>query len=120
LGILAAFLAALVVLPALALVMERLWPWRVPPAVPSPPPGAPIAARRFPILSLGTLLMCLILATVGAVAVPQVGFEYNLGKLGAPNRATPEQQRRAGEYRDAVGRTQSSDPTILLTDDLAQ
>ena len=119
-GILIAFLAALIVLPALALAMERVWPWQVPPPPARRPPGARIVSRRFPYLSLGTAFVCLALAAVGASVVPQVGFEYNLGKLGPPDRTSSEEQQRANEYRDAVGRTQSSDPTLLLTDDLAQ
>lgn len=119
-GILIAYLAALVVLPALALAMERVWPWRVPPAAPAAPPGLRAVSRRFPYLSLGTLIICLALAAVGASRVPQVGFEYNLGKLGPPDRTSPAEQQRKNEYRDAVGRAQSSDPTLVLTDDLAQ
>src|SRR5690606_24684808 len=58
LGIMIAFVAALVVLPALALALERVRPWRVPPAPPSEPPGARIVSRRFPYLALGTVLAC--------------------------------------------------------------
>lgn len=119
LGIMIAFVAALVVLPALVLVLERIRPWRVPPPPAREAPGAAIVSRKFPYLALGTVLVCLLAGLFGAAAAPQIGFEYNLGKLGPPDRTSPEEQKRANEYRDAVGRTQSTDPTIVLTDGLA-
>lgn len=121
LGILVAYLAALIVLPAGAVLLERALPWRVPPPV----PAAAEAARedvspRPPLLAFGTVAACLALAAAGARALPQVGFEYNLGKLGPADRTTPEERQKAEAYRDAVGRTQSSEPTVILTDDLEQ
>jgi predicted RND superfamily exporter protein len=120
LGIMVAYLAALIVLPALAMVLERALPWRVPAplAVPPPEPGA--ASARPPLLALGTVVVCAALAVVGALALPKIGFEYNLGKLGPPDRTTPEERKKAEEYRDAVGRTQSTEPTVILTEDLEQ
>lgn len=120
LGIMIALFAALVVLPALALVLERIRPWRVPPPPAREAPGAAVVSRKFPWLALGTVIVCLGVGLWGAAAAPKIGFEYNLSKLGPPDRTSPEEQKRANEYRDAVGRTQSTDPTIVLTNDLAQ
>lgn len=120
LGIVVAYLAALVVLPALALLLERVWPWRVPPARPPAPVADAGDARRFPFLAFATLALLLALGALGAAALPRVGFEYNFTKLGPPDRTSPEEQARANQYRDAVGRTQSGDPTIILTEDLEQ
>jgi predicted RND superfamily exporter protein len=120
LGITVAYLAALIVLPAIAVLMDRVWPWRSPPPVPARPPTTAADARRFPWLALGTLLAYVAIAALGATSLPKIGFEYNLNKLGPPDRTTPEQRQRAGEYRDAVGRTQSTDPAVILTDDLEQ
>lgn len=119
LGIMIAFVAALVVLPALVLVLDRVVPWRVPAPTASTAPGARYIPRRFPWLALGTVLVCLGGGVYGVTLLPQIGFEYNLSKLGPPDRTSPEEQQRANQYRDAVGRTQSSDPTIVLTDNLA-
>lgn len=120
LGIVVAYLAALIVLPALAMVLERALPWRVPAPLAAPPPEPAAASARPPLLALGTVAVCAALAVVGALALPKIGFEYNLGKLGPPDRTTPEERKRAEEYRDAVGRTQSTEPTVILTDDLEQ
>lgn len=120
LGITVAYLAALIVLPAFAVLMDRVWPWRSPPPPPARPATGPADARRFPYLAFGTLLALVAIAVLGARAVPQIGFEYNLGKLGPPDRTTPEQRQRASEYRDAVGRTQSTDPALILTESLEQ
>lgn len=119
LGILVAYLAALIVLPALAVLLEKIWPWRVKTSErQGPPPRSD--PRTFPYLALGTLALCLGGAVAGAIALPKIGFEYNLSKLGPADRRPPEVIAREGEYRDAVGRTQSTDPTLILTDDLAQ
>ncbi|WP_434421367.1 MMPL family transporter [Nannocystis pusilla] len=120
LGIMIAFVAALVVLPALVLVLDRIVPWRVPPPATREAPGARIVSRKFPWMALGTAAVCLVGGALGAAQLPRVGFEYNLGKLGPPDRTSPEEQQRANEYRDAVGRTQSTDPTIVLTESLPQ
>nr|WP_276600887.1 MMPL family transporter [Nannocystis sp. ILAH1] len=120
LGIMIAFVAALVVLPALALVLERVRPWRVPPPTTRAAPRATSVSHKFPWLALGTVLICLGGAVAGVAAAPKLGFEYNLSRLGPPDRASPEEQKRADEYRDAIGRTRSTDPTIVLTESLAQ
>ncbi|MCY1067580.1 MMPL family transporter [Nannocystis sp. RBIL2] len=120
LGIMIAFVAALVVLPALVLVLDRIVPWRVPAAAATQAPGARIVSRELPWLALGTAVVCLVGGVLGAAQLPRIGFEYNLGKLGPPDRTSPEEQQRANEYRDAVGRTQSTDPTIVLTESLPQ
>ncbi|WAS93815.1 efflux RND transporter permease subunit [Nannocystis punicea] len=120
LGIMIAFVAALVVLPALALVLDRVVPWRVPPPPAREAAGARVVSRKFPWLAFGTATVCLVGGVLGAAQLPRVGFEYNLSKLGPPDRTSPEEQQRANQYRDAVGRTQSTDPTIVLTDSLPQ
>jgi len=118
-GILVAYAATILVLPALVLLFDRVWPWKVRPLPPAPPVAA-IDPRRVPVLALTLLAGCLGLAAVGAATLPQLGFEYNLGKLGVPDTRTPEQLRRGAEFRGAVGKVQSTDPTIALTSDRAQ
>ncbi len=118
-GILAAYTAAIVVLPALVLVFDRIWPWKVR-ALPPAPPVTPVDPRRVPVLALTLLAGCLGLAALGAATLPDLSFEYNLGKLGVPDTRTDAQRARGAEFRGAVGKEQSTDPTIALTTDLAQ
>ena len=121
-GIIVAYVATILVLPALVLLLDRVWPWKVrlrPPAPPVAPHDAS-DARRIPVLALTLLAGCLGLAALGASTLPQLGFEYNLNKLGVPSTATEAERARSREFRDAVGKIQSTDPTLALTADLTQ
>ena len=118
-GILVAYIAAIVVLPALVLLFDRVWPWKVR----SKPPAGSFAradARATPTLAFVALAGCLGLGLAGAATLPALGFEYDLNKLGVPSTATPEQKARSAQFRGAVGKIQANDPTIALTDDLEQ
>ena len=118
-GILVAYLAAIVVLPALVLLFDRVWPWKV---RQKPPAGSFTRddPRPVPVLSLALLAACLGLGIVGATKAPQIGFEYDLNKLGAPDTTSEADKARGREFRGAVGKIQSTDPTIALTADLEQ
>ena len=118
-GILVAYLAAIVVLPALVLLFDRVWPWKV---RQKPPAGSFTRAdpRPLPWLSLTILAACLGLGVVGATQAPHIGFEYDLNKLGVPDRSSEADKARSREFRGAVGKIQSTDPTVALTDDLEQ
>lgn len=123
-GILVAYVATILVLPALVLLLDRVWPWRTRPRPPAPPrPPAALAAdapRRVPLLALGVIAGCLGLAALGASTLPQLGFEYDLGKLGVPDTRSEAELARGREFRRAVDPIQSTDPTIVLTADRAQ
>ncbi|MBA3545113.1 MAG: MMPL family transporter [Nannocystis sp.] len=118
-GILVAYAAAIVVLPALVLLFDRVWPWKVRLKPPAPPPAAR-APRRFPALALALLTACLGLAAYGASTLPQLGFEYNLNNLDVPDTSSEADRARNREFRGAVGKIQSTDPTLALTADLGQ
>ena len=121
-GIIVAYVATILVLPALVLLLDRVWPWKVrlrPPAPPVAPHDAS-DARRIPVLALTLLAGCLGLAALGASTLPQLSFEYNLNKLGVPSTASEAERARSREFRDAVGKIQSTDPTLVLTADRTQ
>ncbi len=118
-GILVAYVAAIVVLPALVLLFDRVWPWKVRPKPPAHS-FARLDARPVPAVALALLAGCVALAAVGAATLPQLGFEYDLNKLGVPSTSTPEEKARRAQFRSAVGKIQSTDPTVALTVDLAQ
>jgi len=118
-GIIVAYLAALIVLPALVLVLDRIFPWKVRLKKPAPPP-APRDPRRVPVLALGLFAVCTGLAAYGASTLPQLGFEYNLNKLDVPDTSTEAERARSREFRGAVGKVQSTDPTLALTADPTQ
>lgn len=118
-GILVAYVAAVVVLPALVLLLDRVWPWKVRLRPPTPPPP-PRDPRRTPVLALVLFTACLGLAGYGASTLPGLSFEYNLNKLDVPDTSTEAERARSREFRGAVGKIQSTDPTLALTVDRTQ
>lgn len=118
-GILVAYIAAIVVLPALVVLFDRVWPWKV---RAKPPAGSFTRGdpRPVPRLALAVLAVTLGLAAFGATRLGHIEFEYDLNKLGVPDTETPEQRTRRLQFRSAVGNIQSTDPAIALTSDLAQ
>ncbi len=119
LGIIVAYLAAIVVLPALVVLFDRAWPWKV---RSKPPAGSftRIDPRPTPTLAFAVLLVCLGLGAAGAATLPALSFEYDLNKLGAPDTRSEAEKDRVREFRGAVGKVQSTDPAIALTSDLEQ
>jgi preprotein translocase subunit SecF len=118
-GIIVAYAATIVVLPALVLLLERIRPWTVrlrPPA----PPITPSDPRRVPVLAFTLLAGCLGLAALGGAAVPELGFEYDLRKLGVPEPDTEADRTRSVEFRRAIGGVPPGGATIALTVDRAQ
>jgi predicted RND superfamily exporter protein len=118
-GILVAYLAAIVVLPALVVLFDRVWPWKV---RAKPPAGSFTRGdpRPAPRLAFAVLAVTLGLTAFGATRLSHIEFEYDLNKLGVPDTETPEQRTRRLQFRSAVGNIQSTDPAIALTTDLAQ
>lgn len=119
LGIIVAYLAAIIVLPALVLLFDRIWPWKVR----SKPPAGSFTRhdpRPTPVLAFVALLACLGLGLAGATTLPALGFEYDLNKLGVPDTRTEAEKGRVREFRGAVGPVQSTDPAVVLTADLEQ
>lgn len=118
-GILVASLAAIVLLPALVVLFDRVWPWKVR----AKPPAGSFARndpRPVPTLAFAALAVSLGLAAYGATRVSAIDFEYDLGKLGVPEKETEEQRTRRTQFRSAVGKVQSTDPAVALTSDLDQ
>jgi len=118
-GILVAYLAAIVVLPALVVLFDRVWPWRV---RPKPAAGSFTRAdpRPVPALALAVLAACLGLGALGASQAAKIGFEYDLNKLDVPDDRSEAELARTREFRGAVGKIQSRDGAVVLTSDLAQ
>ncbi|MCB9702982.1 MAG: MMPL family transporter [Myxococcales bacterium] len=127
-GVLLSLLGAIVVMPALMVILERWRPWRSHAAParatvePAPEARSPAPSGRGPvpwlaILVLGTGLV------IGGAAASRLGdleFEYDLGRLDQPVRPKKERPREGHEpFRDAVGRNTTLAPAVALTDDLA-
>jgi len=119
LGLIVAYLAAIIVLPALVVLFDRAWPWKV---RSKPPAGSYTRGdpRPTPTLAFAALLVCLGLGAAGAATLPALSFEYDLNKLGAPDTRSDAEKDRVREFRGAVGPVQSTDPAIALTADLDQ
>ena len=118
-GIVVAYLAAIIVLPALCVLFDRVLPWKV---RQKPPAGSfpRLDPKPVPTLALAVLAGVLGLAAYGAYRLPAIEFEYDLNKLGVPDTETEEQRTRRIQFRSAVGKIQSTDPSVALTADLDQ
>jgi len=106
-GILIALVSALIVMPALLVVGDRIRPWRW---VSRPP------ARIAPWLAAVGRVVAVVSLVGGMAAavwtVPRIGsiaFEHDLRRLDSPNRSSPSQ---GSSYRDAAGLQHSVDPIL--------
>ncbi|MCA9661508.1 MAG: MMPL family transporter, partial [Myxococcales bacterium] len=131
-GVLLALLGAIVVLPALVVIFERIWPWRA--AAPKQvaeaveaaeaAAAAPAGRGRFPWIA-----GLIVAASLGAAALAgshlgDLEFEYDLGRLDEPVEKPPAgtKAKKSGHepYRKAVGRKTTLAPAVALTADLEQ
>lgn len=118
-GVVLAIVAALVVMPALLVAMERLRPWNIPPVLERSRPDGEPSGARFPRWAAAAAVVAgLGGAALSAAAVPNIPFEYDFNALGPvkPPRTGP----KPVSYRDAVGQAATVAPALALTDDLEE
>lgn len=114
-GVFAALGAALLVMPALVVLLDRVRPWS--PKVRSTTiPRATPPRARWRAIAAAVVALGLGGAVVSLVRVGDVEFEYDFDKLG-PERA---QEAETLGYRDAIGKSRTVAPALALCDDLAQ
>ena len=134
-GVTLALGGALFVLPAMAVLSERLWPWAAVQAggAGSAEAGAEAGAspgrRRFPWLAALVLGLGVGAAGLSASRLGELRFEYDLGRLDAPVRAADAAAKaaakaeaeaaRPADYTKAVGRVSTLAPAVALADDRA-
>ena len=111
-GIALAFLCAIVVLPAMLVLFERVWPWR-PPRRKQFNREASLP-KRLPIPALLAALLVLGGAGFGVSQLGVVEFETDLRKFEVQLAKTDEERARAEQYREAVGKAETSTPAIAL------
>lgn len=114
-GVFAALASALVVMPALVVLLDRVRPWNPPVRVRPSRPPSPRRRGWLPIAAL-VVVAGAGWATYALVHVSDVEFEYDFDKLG-PERA---QEAEAIGYRDAIGKSRTVAPALAVCDDLAQ
>jgi hypothetical protein len=130
-GVLLALVGAIVVLPALVVIFERLWPWRA--AAPrsaaeaeasEAAPAAPVGRGRFPWIAALIVGVSLGAAGLAGSHLGDLEFEYDLGRLDEPVDKPPpgKKAKKSGHepYRKAVGRKTTLAPAVALTADLEQ
>ncbi len=117
-GVFAAIGAALVVMPAMITLLDRVRPWTL--------KVRPHGARRIEIdgTRRGSRIAALVVLALGlgwaAWSLSHVGdleFEYDFDQLG-PEKAQMESKEL--NYRDAVGRQRTVAPSVVLGEDLEQ
>lgn len=123
-GVMLAMAGVFTVAPAVIVLIERRKPWRPRRTThhssmeTSPrPPTRPMIALALTVLALGVGW-----STYSVLHLDQVSFEYDFSKLGPkePEKSHSEPQEPQEDYRDAVGRTTTLAPAIVLTTGLQQ
>jgi hypothetical protein len=112
-GVFAALASALVVMPAIAVLLDRVRPWD--PKVRSSV-AKPVSPRRagWRALAAAIVAVALAWAAFAAVRTGDLELEYDFDKLG-PERA---QEAETLGYRDAIGKRRTVAPALALCDDL--
>lgn len=123
-GVMLAMTGVFTVTPAVIVLIERHKPWRprkaahhVAMEVGPRPPTRPMIVVSIVILCLGIGW-----STYSALHLDQVEFEYDFSKLGPkePEKSEEESEEPQADYRDAVGRTTTLAPAIVLTTGINQ
>ncbi len=119
-GVMLALVGSLVVMPALTLALDRLRAWKAhPPVAPERRPGAdPRPPGRPRVLSYVLVGAGIAFAAWSVAQLDEIEFEYDLDALGPvkPPREGPQPKT----YRDAVGKTQTLAPAMVLAESPAQ
>lgn len=114
-GVVLSVAGACLVMPAIAVLLDRLRPW-TPPAPPkrSGRKGVPGWMRLFAIVvAIGGIAV----AGWAGSRVTDLEYEHDLKKLG--RKRSPAQGPKSASYRDAVGTYQTVDPAIALVETAA-
>lgn len=117
-GVFAAIGAALIVMPAIITVLDRVRPWKLK-VRPHGPGRLKIDGTRkgSRIAALAVLAVGFGWAAWSLLHVGDLEFEYDFDQLG-PEKAVMESKEL--NYRDAVGRQRTVAPSVVLGEDLAQ
>jgi predicted RND superfamily exporter protein len=117
-GVFSAIAAALVVMPAMITLLDRVRPWKLK-VRPHDPGRVKIDGTRrgSRIAALVVIALGLGWAAWSLLHVGDLEFEYDFDQLG-PEKAVMESKEL--NYRDAVGRQRTVAPSVVLGDDLAQ
>jgi len=122
-GLVLALVSALVVMPAMLVLSERVRPW--PPPRPRAEPGSAAELGR-PLMLAVTLLALVGMGVAGwaVLHASALEFEYDFRAMGPRSESEVEPEPPAAErpvtYSDAIGHAQTVAPAIALTDDRQQ
>lgn len=119
-GVLLSVFGAVVILPALAVVLDRWREWS--PDVAADPN---VEHLPLPIWLLRALAVVSIVGVIGAIAgatvSPRLAFEHDLSKLGRrPDPPPPGPVEKQYNYRDAAGEGQTVDPIVAVASEPAE
>ncbi|MCA9688658.1 MAG: MMPL family transporter, partial [Myxococcales bacterium] len=113
-GIVLAFFCAVLVLPAMMVLFERVWPWRPPKRAAKHERRS--LPRRFPWVSALACALVLAGAAASLARVGDVAFETDLRTFEVELETTDAERARALQYQEAVGEHESSTPAIAIAD----
>ncbi len=121
-GLALALVAALIVLPAVVVVLERWKPWAPPRKARDEARGAARWLGRPVVMIVAVLsLVGIAVAGYGAQRASDLEFEYDFRALGPKAAADAEKAAdRKVTYRDAIGKALTVAPAIVLTENREQ
>ncbi|MEM7156089.1 MAG: MMPL family transporter [Myxococcota bacterium] len=121
-GLALSLVAALIVMPAGVVLMERRKPWPAPKRARDEHTSPAPEAGRGLLLVMGVLAVLGVgVAVYGATHATNLEFEYDFNKLGSkkpPAKKNPG--KKPPSYRDAIGQALTVAPAIVLTDSREQ
>jgi len=113
-GVCFSLLAVFTITPALLALIEARRPWK-----PRWRPGHLAEGSLRPGFTWALVLMILGVgvgfAAYSAWHLPDVGFEYDFGRLGPRSRVDPEREKRV-DFREAVGRVTTGAPAVIMAE----
>lgn len=121
LGVLVSLFTTFTLLPPLAILAERVRPWKrkhkdgVEPAPKPSPRGATITR-----LSVVALLVSVGVGAFGIARGGDIQFEYDFTKLGPKKSSDPMTEAGQQDYRDAIGRVTTFAPAVALCETAGQ
>ncbi|MGB1277772.1 MAG: MMPL family transporter, partial [Nannocystaceae bacterium] len=127
-GVLLTYVGAIFVMPAMAVLIEKVRPWKpragatIATTEPEPAPQQPGKRTGFRPWVTGVGLILVVIATgLGGYYGQHVEFEFDLNEIDAqPDPLTAEEMARKEEYRKAVGSASTTAPAVALTNNLDQ
>lgn len=116
LGVMVALFTTFTMVPPLAVLSERIRPWRtrVPKQKKKAAARAIAKSRTLPVVCVAALVVSFGVGAFGLARSQDIAFEYDFTKLGPREKVDPAAVAGKKDYRDAIGRVTTFAPAVAL------